>query len=418
MKRFYLLTTLLTFLPIVTMAGEKVNVRQFGEQKPAYITPSLSTADLIVNENFEAFTGGTVDSPDTDNCLGDEFGQFADDEWIDPALTHGAQWRGDMVFAAGGTCFINNKDPQSPNYLKTPMGDYSGELKLTFLARAVRTQTASGVLAGSSLQVTLGSEKYSQVFDTDMPKENLRLYPNQGWCEVEITFNNRSAYNDACIEFTAAGGILIDDIRVTAGNNEFIASPAKLPVTDVKPDGFTINWQGVRKSFNYYVFLYTLKGYDEEGNPEYEHVFSPSHLEMIENSGMSMEEYLEFMPEEYLTYDPAGSTSLDDINKRSYTFSGLDPEKEYYYDVRSHYVTMFSEPAISHANVVSAPEVVPAQNIKEDAFTACWNRSPKATSYDVTLYGVQELTDDDAYYPLLDEDFEKVSEYTDADNIS
>lgn len=418
MKKISIFTIMAMSAAMSLTAAENVTIREIGNEKPKKITSSFTKADVIVNENFEAWASGSETAPDLTKCLGDEYGQLAKSEWIDPQYTHDTQWRGDLVYPAGGCCFINNKDPQSPNYLKTPMGDYSGEIKLTFLCRAVKTETASGILSGTGLSVTLEGNNPYKKFDSDIKKQDIRLYPHQGWCEVEITFNNYTADNDANFVFSVSGGLLLDDIRVTASNDNFIAPPTIKPITDVKADGFTINWEGVRKAYNYYVFLYEQTGFDEEGEPILKHVFSPEHLAMIENSGMSIEEYMEMMPEEYLTYEPAGSKSADDHLLRSYTFKGLDPEKEYWYEVRSHLVTLFSKSQKYHANVLATPTAKKATDITGNSFVAQWERTPKATAYDVNLYGITAVEEADEFFPLLDEDFSNVDEFTDATNLS
>lgn len=89
------------------------------------------------------------------------------------------------------------------------------------------------------------------------------------------------------------------------------------------------------------------------------------------------------------------ASGLDNINiafdsisvKTQYTFTNLDPNTEYYYDIRSHYVDMFSDKDIHHAFFVCAPEDVKATNIdNRGSFTAQWTAAPKADSYVIHLY--------------------------------
>lgn len=417
MKKIFTILFLSALLvPMRVMANAEVKVRPIGENRPDRITPSLSESDVLVNEDFSGFTSGTPENPDMSQCLADKSGQLASDWLIDSSLTHNVQWRGHLVYQAGGCCFIDNSDPQVPSYLYTPFGDYSGELKITFLARAVKTQAiGGGTLSGTSLGVGLMSVESGMKLDCDIPTDNIRLYPDQGWCEIEITCNNLTAANDAAIGFFTSGGVLIDEVRVTASYENFIASPVLKPITDVKPDGFTVNWDGVRKAYNYYVYLYTLEGYDETGQPIYKHEFSPEHIKAMEETGMTVEEYIEMIPEQFLTWEEPG---LGKASDRSFTFTGLDPEEEYYYDVRAHYVYDYSDPNITHANVVSRPTVSEATGFASNSFTANWEATPKATSYDVTLYGVNHLEADAPNHTLLYEDFDATSEYTNAETYT
>ena len=372
------------------------------------IQAGSSVADVLINEDFESLATGTNDAPDYSVCLSGD----GKDGLIDPAYTHGLQWTGYNVYSAGGAVCLKNDNPQNPSYINTPAGDYSGEIKLTFLAKALKTIMPSGsVLSGTSLMVAPISP--SGKLDCDASSSwSVRLYEDQGWCEVTLTFNNRTAYNDTYIGFRSSGNVIIDDIRLTAANNEFMAAPVIKPMTNLKADSFTINWEPVRKTFSYYIYLYYVKGYDESGNPILSPIpdpvqFNDDFYDYLSQIGMTIEDYLQGIDEVYWNYD-----LLERYDETTYTFENLDPEKEYYYAVRTHYVKTFSPLELQHANYVSAPEAIEASEIKEDGFTANWYPAPKATSYNVTLYSSSEVGEDNEEYPILNEDYNKVSDYT------
>lgn len=120
-------------------------------------------------------------------------------------------------------------------------------------------------------------------------------------------------------------------------------------------------------------------------------------------------------------YEIIGSTYGEDLEnnyaftgitgKTSYTFKDLDPNTEYYYGVRAHYVSQFSDRKFIHALGVAAPEVMEASDIdSRGSFTANWQAAPKATSYTVDCYGVTILDKDYADYPILEEDFNKIDD--------
>lgn len=99
----------------------------------------------------------------------------------------------------------------------------------------------------------------------------------------------------------------------------------------------------------------------------------------------------------------------DYTSNTSYTFKDLDPETEYYYGVRAHYVKQFSSREFIHALGVAAPELAEASDIdSRGSFTANWNIAPKATGYTVNCYGITTLDKDENDYPLLEEDFSRI----------
>lgn len=114
-------------------------------------------------------------------------------------------------------------------------------------------------------------------------------------------------------------------------------------------------------------------------------------------------------------------TYYDDSQDCTYTFGGLDPDTEYYYRVRSHYLRQFSKSNTYPALGVSAPENLEATNVKADGYTATWQTAPKATSYTVSDYTVYTAAQDERDYTLMEETFNKVDDdvtgATDLDNM-
>ena len=99
----------------------------------------------------------------------------------------------------------------------------------------------------------------------------------------------------------------------------------------------------------------------------------------------------------------------DRTEETSYTFTDLDPLGEYFYNVRAHYQSLYSdESTIYEAFGVAAPELLPATDIDQrGGYTANWGEAPKATRYQITNYGVTTI-ESDGTYKLLDEGFDKV----------
>ena len=122
---------------------------------------------------------------------------------------------------------------------------------------------------------------------------------------------------------------------------------------------------------------------------------------------------LEFVEGERSMYNGEGDnyTFYDMTNATEYTFTNLDPETEYFYGVRSHYVTMFSQRALYHAFNVCAPEAKEATDIDmRGSFTANWEAAPKATGYNVNLYGVYRARTDVEDFTIMEEDFDKIDD--------
>ena len=451
-----LLSALLGVATVLGANAElKVTVTPLGD-KPVSPKKEVSTsmADVIVNENFELFDGGTNEEPEWDNRLASQYSS----ELIDPELTHGTQWTGHNVCMACGAAGIYNINPMDVSYIRTPKMDYSGTITVTFLCKALYTEfekeNENGEMEkwhfnSTTMMVSGRTDDYNRPFDFGEGNEDYELnfiskpiYPNQGWCEVEIVFDNYAAYNDAFIQIACAGHLLVDDIRVTASCDKFIGSPVFEGYTAATDDSVTVSWQPVRKSFNYYLYLYELDGYDENGEPIYKLAYKPEDflteedLKMLEEMGMTAEEYIQQVAEQMgMTYEELMEMMLPDIDSPysnfdrivnhkegqslyTYTYTGLDPEKQYYFDIRSHYYLTFSPRNVRPMNVIGTPENLAATDITDNSFTANWSKIAKADRYTVDLYGVDKVEEDTEGFIIFEEDFDGVNALTDATDIN
>ncbi len=226
---------------------------------------SGKTESILVDEDFSKMTSGTVNAPDTTQMLACEWtGYSPNGVYIDNSLTSDGTWLGHQVYSAGGAVAIKTYNPQQPAYLCTPLGDYSGDITVTVKAKAIkdviRTDTGFAYGTGSSLsiQACTGGIEGQDEANTDDENEDyeVRLYESQGWQKITYTFKNYSADKDGFIKFSTEGAVVLDDIEVTTGAS-FLASPKGRGITDFQKDNFSIAWDPVRKSFNYYVDLYT-----------------------------------------------------------------------------------------------------------------------------------------------------------------
>ena len=103
--------------------------------------------------------------------------------------------------------------------------------------------------------------------------------------------------------------------------------------------------------------------------------------------------------------------------KKEYTFNNLDPATDYYYAVRSHYRTTFSDPDIKPVDVLPTPIVADATSITDKSFVANWGNVINADVYKVNLYGVYQAKEDIEGFVLFEENFDKTSNLTTSTNI-
>lgn len=427
-------------LPAVTAQEVRVTVTPEAEVKSAP-RKVVTTSCPLVEEDFSAFTDTLPEEYRTNNMV-----STYENPAIDPSMTHGNQWEAWKTWQCRGTAALITFNSMDNAYLKSPKMDYSGHITVTFRAKYLKegwVDEASGkkmYWTGASILACLMNDRGEEFVTegaqratdpTQVTLCDVRLYENMGWTEVKIEFDNYSAYNDASLVFYTGSTLLIDDIRISSSNDAFIAAPIVRDVTNVTEDSFTINFEPVRYSYNYYVYLYTLKGYDEEtGEPIYQPVFPKWLTEELEAMGCTLDEYLAMMG---LTYDEfLAEYGLDDITHPysnydivdyapwSYTFTGLDPEKDYYYAVRSHHVHQFSAfdlKSIRKMDKIASPATQLAENVTANSFTAVWSPIAKADNYEVHLYGADIVKYDTDDFIIFEEDFDKVSDYTDATSI-
>lgn len=505
-----------------------VQVKALSPKKKIW-SDGTTEADILIDEDFSAFTAGTVNKPDTK--LVASF-YYQPGMYIDNALTKDGTWAGNYVYSAGGAVALLSPNEYTGSSLMTPLGDYSGDLTITFKVKA---------LVDADMFVNILKGGYSACEDADVRNSDdtydMRIYASQGWKEVTFKVSNYSADNDGFIQFQNYGSVVLDDIKVTT-TTHFLASPKILPETDFTGNSFTTNWQPVRKARDYYVNLYKkvyTSDTDANYNVDFESVgedgngfpqdltFAPvSDLKVKSDAGrdsskglilcnndtltlpynfakykqlsiwfkmfdpdpwnnynwysskleiqalnldgtwssisyltlanflegkpydfkryVSSEKYYGFrfiasdVPEgDYIVIDdinlttgrpakleqvldpdfsvdyPGYNTYYDQTSKTSYTFSNLDPYGDYYYTVRTHYRFDTSEALLTHAIGVASPATKAATDITAgESYTANWEESPRATSYEVTNYGVTKLDKDENNYALLDEDFSKI----------
>jgi hypothetical protein len=203
------------------------------------------TWTVLIDEDFSRLTAGSIQEPD-DQRLCYYYGEPGLE--IDPKYTDQPGWTGSNAFSAGGAILMKEVNVSTGAPLNTPLGDYSGNLTITF-----RYRIAPGCTKHSQVIVDVlkGGIEHPQLADCDFNVFACHVFPGQNeWREAEVTCRNLSADSDGFIQFNCYGEVIIDDIKVVAAN-DFIASPVLKPITDFSQTSFTANWEPVRLASYY-----------------------------------------------------------------------------------------------------------------------------------------------------------------------
>ncbi|MDE5870452.1 MAG: hypothetical protein K2H22_00685, partial [Muribaculaceae bacterium] len=232
---------------------------------------SMERKSVILYEDFNNVPDGATEK--TGN-IGDRYVDFLASSYYEPGnfipneyTPESGTWFGDWVFAGkDGTVILQCYNPMSAAELATPLGDYSGDLTVTMRIRNTKifwganNEVGYVTSGGSSLDLMafIGGYDSYDMATTDIDYGMLstgQIYDADGWQEVTFKLRNESADKDGYLYLRTSGSIEIDWIKIT-DDNTFLACPKVRPVSDFTNDSFTINWDPVRRSFNYYIDLY------------------------------------------------------------------------------------------------------------------------------------------------------------------
>lgn len=276
---------------------------------PSRVTPeplkiTTSRQNVVLEEDFSHVPDGEIDP-----AIGRrttyiashyyEPGRYVNTDYT-PAF---GTWEGDNVMAGtNGTIFLQTYNPMQAAYIATPLGDYSGDLTITLRARAAKSfygdsNSETGYWTGVGSDLTIyasrgGYDKNTPTLGDDSEGANFRFYPNDGWVEVVVDMHIESSDNDGFIRISSSSALEIDQVKIV-DNCTFLSSPTLLPETNFTPTSFTINWQPVRRSFNYYLDLWSKEytsdepiedtfGFEDGQLPE---GFTAENYEMVDNIG-------------------------------------------------------------------------------------------------------------------------------------
>lgn len=225
------------------------------------------TYTVLIEEDFSKLTEGSIQEPD-DEPLCYYYGEPGMN--IDPKYTSQPGWTGSNGFSAGGAILMKEVNAQTGAPLNTPLGDYSGNLTISFRYRILPGYDKHSQVF---VDVLKGGVEHPQMAECDGNFFSCDVYPGQeDWKWAEITCKNLSADNDGFIQFNCYGAIILDDIEIKSAN-DFIASPVLKPVTDFSATSFTANWEPVRLASFYYIELQKKVYTSDEENVVYNEDF-------------------------------------------------------------------------------------------------------------------------------------------------
>lgn len=240
-------------------------------QSSVHRSPGEVTKYVLVDEHFDGLHSSTGETP-SETPLMNEADYYAG-RGINQDLLGGGTWTSLNAYAADGSVALISPSQFATSYINTPIGDYSGEITLTFRVKPIENK---GIKRG---YVTVSPQRGDFRAPNPARHEGItdmsfNLYDaDENWTEVEVKFNNYSSDNDGYISISTDLGtaVLIDDLKITTSPT-FVADPVLGPA-EFGANTLTAHWQQVRRAFNYYLRLYK-KIPAGEGDAEYEEDFN------------------------------------------------------------------------------------------------------------------------------------------------
>lgn len=219
-----------------------------------------ATESFSIREDFSGFDKGTEDEPDSETLASSYFKGGKTIE-IDDDLMQSPGWTGSDCYMAGGTCALVSPTFEQAGYLNTPLGDYSGHVKVKCRMKAICTVEDDewSLEHDANVMVVMASGGYdypqvAEIADLKVVSDagrnaeryvQLSLDRADGWKEVEFSFNNNSSQADSYLQFSVIGGIALDDIEIDV-DGSYLPYPSVGDIGDFTLDSFTINWHPIR----------------------------------------------------------------------------------------------------------------------------------------------------------------------------
>ncbi|MGN0237280.1 MAG: fibronectin type III domain-containing protein [Lepagella sp.] len=345
--------------------------------------------DLVYDEDFSRFTNGSLDEiyyKEYDSQDPNNTGAYVNgwDNIIPDEYTAQPGWMGSGVAEAGGVaavCYKPYPTTYNGGWIQTPAIDSKSIVTLKFRVKEIPQFKQASPENPIRIDLIASTPNYEDAnfeffhnVSTGLISETLFyedsytddviryddyyiLVEDDQWHEVSISFFNDSsvAYKLRLSGTMYSMPFFIDDIKVYV-SPIYIDAPVAWEADNFVKDGFTAYWGEVAKADSYLVSVFTRKA----GKEEYA-------ITDMEVEGTETE------------------------------IRGLDPWTDWSFNVKAKKGNLVSEASNSIlAFGISTPEPAEASAISLDQFTANWERTPKATRYDLYLYKV-----DDTNYTLV-----------------
>lgn len=365
-------------------------------------------ATVLIDEDFSGLTAGSEDQPDGKKQVND-LGDFENPSLLRPYSSELADrpWGGEGLYAAGGAIAI--KDGW---FLNTPAGNMAGEVTLTFRARL-----------GAEASATEGAKALDLIFLSrkDLIDYERRHYDlTREWQTFTFT-SDKGAFEATGFQFMAntETTILIDDIHVERVTKS-IAAPEAFEPGDATEYGFTAEWTPTPTATEYLLSVYSKTAGEGEvkGNGDFSQVQADADESRVLISDLRYAYPAPPTLDYRLQDEVIEARALgEDEDHVTYAVSGLDPDRDYYYNVRARNAE-FTSAASAEVEVytVSQPTVLEAADVTDSCYTARWTSHKKVDMYRVEQVQKNTLAEDTLGFEMLYEDFSLVkSEFKESD---
>lgn len=335
----------------------------------------------MISEDFSKFAKGSADNiyyrPQDDTQSEDSWGEYVNDfksREIPDEYTTLPGWSGMGVAEAGGMAAISYKPYPTTyqgGYITTPEVGGNAIVRIKFRAASIPQYFTVTDEDPMLLPVKLVSDTYEE-FDTEimgssMPLTTLIEKGNSGtyidhyyevrdadWHDYELILMSHATEP---VRFNIGGNsslstpFFIDDVKVEVALT-YLDAPKGWEADNFTKNGFTAYWSEVPEAESYLLSVFRRKAGKED--------YAIVDREFTATEG---------------------------------TVDGLDPNSDYFFTVKAKLGSVVSEASEPVAAIgISTPVALEPTECNADGFTANWERTPKATRYDLMVYRMEGET--------------------------